>query len=93
MQRGESSLSCLALLRLALPADCRTRRGTAGQGRRAIRSATAPTGSIDESVRVGSFSHLDKLLPHYTLAKAAAPLPLPAAASEPKIEYRFENQT
>ena len=44
-------------------------------------------------MRVGSFSHLDRLLPHYTLKKAASPLPLPAAASEPKIEYRFEKQT
>jgi CubicO group peptidase (beta-lactamase class C family) len=48
---------------------------------------------FDESVRVGSFSHLDGLLPHYTLPKSASPLPLPTAAGEPKIEYRFENQT
>jgi CubicO group peptidase (beta-lactamase class C family) len=48
---------------------------------------------FDQSVRVGSFSNLDRLLPHYTLSKAASALPLPAAAGEPKIEYRFENQT
>jgi CubicO group peptidase (beta-lactamase class C family) len=48
---------------------------------------------FDESVRVGSFSNLDRLLPHYTLKKAASPLPLPAAASELKLEYRFENQS
>jgi CubicO group peptidase (beta-lactamase class C family) len=47
----------------------------------------------DESVRVGSFSNLDKLLRHYTLDKSASPLPLQAAAMEPKIEYRFENTT
>jgi CubicO group peptidase (beta-lactamase class C family) len=47
---------------------------------------------FDESVRVGSFSNLDRLLPHYTLNKAASPSPLPTAASEPKLEYRFENQ-
>ncbi len=47
----------------------------------------------DESVRVGSFSNLDKLLPHYTLTKAASPLPLPAAADIPKFEYRFEDRT
>ena len=72
---------------------CRTRRGAAGQGGRLSDRHTAPTGSIDESVRVGSFSHLDQLLPHYTLNKAATPLPLPAAAAEPKIDYRFENQS
>ncbi len=48
---------------------------------------------FDESVRVGSFSNLDRLLPHHTLQKAATPLPLPAAAAEPRIEYRFQNQT
>jgi CubicO group peptidase (beta-lactamase class C family) len=46
----------------------------------------------DESVRVGSFSHLDSVLPHYTLKKAESALPLPPAASELKIEYRFKNQ-
>jgi CubicO group peptidase (beta-lactamase class C family) len=46
----------------------------------------------DETVRVGSFSNLDKLLPHYILGKAASPLPLPKAAREPSIEYRFENR-
>jgi len=44
-------------------------------------------------VRVGSFSNLDRVLPHYTLGKSTSPLPLPAAASEAKIEYRFENRT
>jgi CubicO group peptidase (beta-lactamase class C family) len=48
---------------------------------------------FNERVRVGSFSNLDHILPHYTLAKAASPLPFPKAASEPKIEYRFEQQT
>jgi CubicO group peptidase (beta-lactamase class C family) len=48
---------------------------------------------FDETVRVGSFSNLDRLLPHYTLNKAASPLPLPTAASELKLEYRFENQS
>jgi CubicO group peptidase (beta-lactamase class C family) len=46
----------------------------------------------DESVRVGSFSHLDSLLPHYTLKQAALPLPLPPALSEPKLGYRFNYQ-
>jgi CubicO group peptidase (beta-lactamase class C family) len=47
---------------------------------------------FDESVRVGSFSNLDRFLPHYTLKKAASALPLAVAADELKLEYRFENQ-
>jgi CubicO group peptidase (beta-lactamase class C family) len=49
---------------------------------------------FDEHVRVGSFSHIDKVLPHYfTVHKSAAPLPLPKAASVPKLEYRLQGQT
>ncbi|MEP6838663.1 MAG: serine hydrolase [Bradyrhizobium sp.] len=48
---------------------------------------------FDESVRVGSFSHLDSFLPHNTLKKSDAPLPLPAASNPPKIEYRFDKQS
>jgi CubicO group peptidase (beta-lactamase class C family) len=47
---------------------------------------------FDEGVRVGSFSHLDEILPHYTLNKAQSPLPLAKAAAEVKLGYRFENQ-
>ena len=47
----------------------------------------------DEGVRVGSFSHLDQILPHYTLRKAASPLPLAEAGGDAKLAYRFENQT
>src|SRR5215471_17834219 len=47
----------------------------------------------NEHVRVGSFSHLDRILPHYTLEKSPAPLSLPKTASEPKIEYRFGQRT
>jgi len=47
---------------------------------------------FDEGVRVGSFSHLDEILPHYTLNKAQSPLPLAKAATEVKLGYRFENQ-
>src|ERR1700760_2721883 len=47
----------------------------------------------DESVRVGSFSNLDKILVHYTLDKSASPLALPVAAADPKIEYRSDNAT
>ena len=48
---------------------------------------------FDESVRVGSFSNLDRLLPHYTLKKPVSPQPLRAASTEPEFEYRFENRT
>src|SRR5258708_169347 len=48
---------------------------------------------FDETVRVGAFSNLDKLLPHHTLKKAATPSPLKRAASEPAFTYRFNNQT
>jgi CubicO group peptidase (beta-lactamase class C family) len=47
----------------------------------------------DESVRVGSFSNLDRFLPHYTLQRSASPLPLAAAAGAPDITYRFKDQT
>jgi len=62
------------------------------------KAAGYPLGSpanwfYDERVRVGSFSHLDKILPHYTLKKPAAPRPLPKISTEPKVEYRFEQQT
>jgi CubicO group peptidase (beta-lactamase class C family) len=45
---------------------------------------------FDEGVRVGSFSNIDKIFPHNTLKRAASPLPLPRAASEPKIDYWFD---
>jgi CubicO group peptidase (beta-lactamase class C family) len=48
---------------------------------------------FDESVRVGAFSNLDKLLPHHTLRKPATPLPLKRAAVEPAITYRFNHRT
>jgi CubicO group peptidase (beta-lactamase class C family) len=47
---------------------------------------------FDERVRVGSFSHLDSILPYNTLKKPVAPVPLAAVSSTPKIEYRFEKQ-
>ena len=52
---------------------------------------TRATWYYNEDVRVGSFSNVDKILPVYTL-KHGPPLPLPKAADEPRIEYRFDNQ-
>lgn len=62
-----------------------------------VKSAGYPLGTrenwfYDERVRVGSFSHLDELLPHNTLKKAATPRPLPKAADAPDIGYRFEDK-
>jgi CubicO group peptidase (beta-lactamase class C family) len=54
---------------------------------------TARTWSLDESVRVGSFSHLDRILPHNTLKKPASPSLLKAAAKTAPITYKFDNRT
>jgi CubicO group peptidase (beta-lactamase class C family) len=61
------------------------------------KAAGYPIGSpatwfYDERVRVGSFSHLDGILQHYTLKKPAAPRALAKASAEPDIKYRFEQQ-
>jgi CubicO group peptidase (beta-lactamase class C family) len=53
---------------------------------------TPTTWFFGEHVRVGSFSHLDEILPHYTLKRSATPLPLPKAANVPDITYRFEEK-
>jgi CubicO group peptidase (beta-lactamase class C family) len=84
-------LPWLALVALALPAVAAPDEQQLGK------AAGYPIGTtanwfFDESVRVGSFSQLDRLLPHHTLNKPAAPLPLPAAAAS-KLEYQFENRT
>ena len=54
---------------------------------------TAKNWFYDEHVRVGSFSHIDKVIPYYyTLHKSASPLRLPKVASAPDLRYRFEQQ-
>jgi CubicO group peptidase (beta-lactamase class C family) len=92
MQSGRILLQCAALIALASSAAAAPDEDSLGK------AAGYPVGTrgswfYDESVRVGSFSHLDGLLPHYTLRRAASPLPLPLAASELKVEYRFKEQT
>lgn len=92
MQLRRILLPCVALAALAFPAAAAPDEEQLGK------SAGYPIGTranwfFDERVRVGSFSHLDSLLPHYTLSKAASPRPLPTAASPPTFEYRFENRT
>lgn len=51
---------------------------------------TARTWFYDEHVRVGSFSHMDDILPFFRVKKSTAPLPLPEAASVPKLGYSFD---
>jgi hypothetical protein len=92
MQPGRILLLCAVLVALALPARAAPDEDLLGK------AAGYPIGKpanwfFDESVRVGSFSRLDSFLPYYTLRKAASPLPLPKAASELKLAYRFEKQT
>lgn len=54
---------------------------------------TGRTWFYDESTRVGSFSHLDRILPHNTLRKSASPSSLERATRIPTLTYRFQQQT
>ena len=92
MQPGRILLSCAVLVALGLPAGAAPDEDLLGK------AAGYPVGTranwfYDERVRVGSFSQLDSILQHYTLNKAVSPRPLPKISSEPKLDYRFEQQT
>lgn len=92
MQPLRILLSCAVLVALNSPARPAPDEELLGK------AAGYPLGSptnwfYDEHVRVGSFSHLDSILPHYTLKKPAAPRALPKAATDPDIKYRFEQQS
>ena len=92
MQPGRILLCCAALVALALPVAAAPDENLLGK------AAGYPIGRpanwfFDESVRVGSFSHLDQILPYNTLKKSDAPLPLAAAANPSQIGYRFDGQT
>jgi CubicO group peptidase (beta-lactamase class C family) len=91
MQPLRILLSFAALAALAMPVAAAPDEDLLGK------AAGYPIGNrrdwfFDESVRVGSFSNLDRILPHYTLAGSASPLPLAKAAGEPELTYRFEKQ-
>jgi CubicO group peptidase (beta-lactamase class C family) len=92
MQPGRILIWCAALTVLLSPAFAAPDEDLLGKAT-GYPVGTRGSWFFDEGVRVGSFSHLDGLLSHYILPKSASPLPLPTAAGEPKIEYRFENQT
>jgi len=91
MQPGRILLSCF-LVALALPAFAAPDEELLGKAK-GYPVGTRANWFFDESVRVGSFSHLDEILPHNSLSRAAAPLALPAAGGDAKLGYRFENQT
>ena len=92
MQPSRILMWCAALVALASPAAGAPDEELLGK------SAGYPIGTrsswfFDESVRIGSFSNLDRFLPHYTLTKAATAMPLPVDADPLKLEYPFENRT
>src|SRR5438067_968281 len=90
MRPARILLACL-LAALALPAFAAPDEELLGKSK-GYPVGTRANWFFDEGVRVGSFSHLDEILPHYTLGKAQSPLPLAAAPGEAKLGYRFENQ-
>src|SRR5262249_8780556 len=53
---------------------------------------TSRTWFYEERTRVGSFSHLDRILPHNTL-KMSAPSKLEAATRARPITYQFQRRT
>src|SRR5215210_1219547 len=91
MQTSRTLLPCAALIAMTFSALAAPDEELLGK------KAGYPIGTranwfYDERVRVGSFSNLDRIIPHNTLKKAASPVPLLAPANQPKIEYRFENR-
>ena len=54
---------------------------------------TRATWFYDESVRVGSFSNLDRMLAALHPGQIGIAAAASTTAAAPKIEYRFENQT
>ena len=91
MQPERILLACAVLVALILPVRAAPDEEVLGKG------AGYPVGSptnwfYDERVRVGSFSHLDDILPYYTLNKPAVPRALRRTSTAAKIEYRFEQQ-
>lgn len=91
MNPGRLLLSCAMLVALALPASSAPDEDLLGK------AAGYPLGTrdnwfYDESVRVGSFSNVDRILPHYTLTRSATPLRLLMAVAGTEIGYRFEDR-
>ena len=81
-----TSLACIACA-IAAPDE-----ELLGKGR-GYSIGTRATWYFDESVRVGSFSNLDTLLPHHVLKKSPAPMELKRAAAGPTLTYRYNGKT
>ena len=91
MQPGRILLSCAVLVALGLPAGAAPDEDLLGKAA-GYPSARAPTGfmtSASGRVVQPPRQHPAAL----PLKKAAAPRPLPKMSTEPRIEYRFEQQT
>jgi CubicO group peptidase (beta-lactamase class C family) len=82
----------LALLTIACPAQAAPDEDVLGKAE-GYPIGTPKTWFYDEHVRIGSFSHLDSILPHYTLQKSASPLPLPAEKTDSRFLYTLDLKT
>ena len=85
-------LSILVLTAIAAPAIAAPDEDILGK-LQGYPVGTSENWFYDEHVRVGSFSHLDDILPSLRMYKSASPLPLPKAASVPQLEYRFQEKS
>ena len=90
MRPARILLACFLVV-LAFPAVAAPDEDLLGKAR-GYPLGTRANWFYDESVRVGSFSHLDQILPHYTLKKSASPLRLAAASGDATLGYSFENK-
>jgi len=84
--------SILALIALAAPALAAPDEDVLGKAE-GYQVGTRANWFYDEHVRVGSFSHMDDILPYFRVQKSTSALPLPKAASVPQLGYRFQEQS
>ncbi|MBX3503108.1 MAG: serine hydrolase [Alphaproteobacteria bacterium] len=82
----------LAAMVLSLPAHAAPDEELLGKSR-GYPIGTRSNWFYDETVRVGSFSHMDSILPHRVIAKSDTPRPLPRAAKEQDYTYTFDHAT
>jgi CubicO group peptidase (beta-lactamase class C family) len=82
----------LAALALSLPAQAAPDEELLGKAK-GYPIGTPSNWFYDETVRVGSFSHMDSFLPHRWIKKADTPRDLPRAPGERDYTYRFDYET
>jgi len=75
------AFSVLVLIALAAPARAAPDEDLLGK-KQGYPLGTPATWFYDERVRVGSFSHLDDILPHDTMRRSAAPSLTASAATD-----------